>query len=230
MESPSRGTLAGCVLSSTSNIGPDRNPGGHDPTTLQVSKVKSFGVRVRGVSKLWKASLLILSGVACCGRSSIRVEEDAILSETVVQLSASRNRHFVEKISKTLLEVEDFLLYILQKRCPPEGSTINVQKWSQDLQNKKILPQPHAYYGWRGSFDSKVWFVSLNRLLAKKPRPKKFVGVGYSDHGGFRNTALDGSPSWQEVASSRSPKVLHRIERPRGNPIWSRLLKRPIMV
>lgn len=35
----------------------------------------------------------------------------------------------------------------------------------------------------------------------KQLPPKKFIGKGYSDKGTARNTALDGSPSWQEVAS-----------------------------
>jgi hypothetical protein len=32
---------------------------------------------------------------------------------------------------------------------------------------------------------------------------KKFIGVGYKDHGNMKNKAVDGSPSWQEVANER---------------------------
>ena len=32
--------------------------------------------------------------------------------------------------------------------------------------------------------------------------PKRYVGVGYRDQGSRRNVAYDGSPSWQEVATS----------------------------
>lgn len=41
--------------------------------------------------------------------------------------------------------------------------------------------------------------------------PIKFVGKGYRDKGTLRNLARDGSPSWQEVASSLPLKVLEEL-------------------
>lgn len=35
--------------------------------------------------------------------------------------------------------------------------------------------------------------------------PKRRIGKGYTDKGTLRNKALDGSPSWQEVAAHRGP-------------------------
>lgn len=44
----------------------------------------------------------------------------------------------------------------------------------------------------------------LGKLVKLIP-PKGRIGKGYSDKGTARNPAVDGSPSWQEVAMSRGP-------------------------
>lgn len=38
----------------------------------------------------------------------------------------------------------------------------------------------------------------------KEIKPKGYIGKGYTDKGTARNPAKDGSPSWQEVAMSKS--------------------------
>jgi hypothetical protein len=38
--------------------------------------------------------------------------------------------------------------------------------------------------------------------------PKRWIGVGYRDKGTLRNSAKDGSPSWQEVAMSTKVMAL----------------------
>lgn len=43
-------------------------------------------------------------------------------------------------------------------------------------------------------------FISLGRDKSRVP-PKAYIGKGYTDHGTAKDPAIDGSPSWQEVAS-----------------------------
>lgn len=59
------------------------------------------------------------------------------------------------------------------------------------------------FYGYR-----KLRKVRMVALRPKKPKNKNRIGVGYRDMGNARNTAWDGSPTWQEVASHVFPVVL----------------------
>lgn len=60
----------------------------------------------------------------------------------------------------------------------------------------------NAYYG------KKVQAPVPSLLLKRVPsrvrhkRRKRFIGVGYKDHGTMRNIATNGSPDWKEVCSS----------------------------
>jgi len=65
------------------------------------------------------------------------------------------------------------------------------------------LPAVSAYFGGKKTFHLRHWVRKLNRALKKRPRPERFIGVGYRDQGTCRNTATDASPSWQEVAGSQ---------------------------
>lgn len=53
----------------------------------------------------------------------------------------------------------------------------------------------YIYYGAKVSLE-----VKMSTYYPRKPRAKNRIGVGYRDKGTAKNTAWDGSPSWQEVA------------------------------
>jgi hypothetical protein len=67
-----------------------------------------------------------------------------------------------------------------------------------------ILPSKLAYFGLKGQRNlSNSFSIILNRtLVPKSVKNKRFIGVGYKDKGSRKDKAVDGSPSWQEVASS----------------------------
>lgn len=48
----------------------------------------------------------------------------------------------------------------------------------------------------------KIVPTKLPGVPQKQLPPKRWIGVGYRDKGTLRNSAKDGSPSWQEVAMS----------------------------
>lgn len=48
---------------------------------------------------------------------------------------------------------------------------------------------------------NKLYLTFIKTRFPKRFPAKAFVGKGYGDHGTARNEALDGTPSWQEVAS-----------------------------
>lgn len=53
------------------------------------------------------------------------------------------------------------------------------------------------------SIDSNLrdFFKFSNRRLRVDPPPLRYIGVGYRDKGTAKDITIDGSPSWQEVAS-----------------------------
>jgi hypothetical protein len=74
--------------------------------------------------------------------------------------------------------------------------------YAQFLQRRYILPSFNAYFGWRKSTELGRFIGVQNRKLKdRRPRPTRFIGVGYKDSGTARNVSIDASPSWQEVAS-----------------------------
>lgn len=77
------------------------------------------------------------------------------------------------------------------------------------------------YFGfYRGKFISRRYYFAVKgqiqrelrlRIITRFPKrfpPKAFIGKGYGDHGTARNSAFDGSPSWQEVAMSEHPELV----------------------
>jgi hypothetical protein len=55
---------------------------------------------------------------------------------------------------------------------------------------KKLLNPPKSLLRKRSPYSNK------SRAIRKK-----YIGVGYKDHGTMRNDAIDGSPHWKEVSS-----------------------------
>jgi hypothetical protein len=77
-----------------------------------------------------------------------------------------------------------------------------------------FLLSPHSYFGRRKQSNVDCVLRRKNRSLHKPSRQKRWMGVGYKDSGTYRDVAIDGSPTWQEVASSerkietRTPKEI----------------------
>jgi len=92
---------------------------------------------------------------------------------------------------------------------------------------RKLFPSLFAYFGWRLEEKVVLFVRRVNRLLRRPPPPKRFVGVGYRDNGHRRNVALDGSPSWQEVASVHLEDP-NKSKRLRGFEVWSLLRKQAL--
>jgi hypothetical protein len=59
------------------------------------------------------------------------------------------------------------------------------------------------YYSVKGQIQ-KIYDLRVKTRFPQQFPPKAFVDKGYGDHGTAKNLAIDGSPSWQEVASVHS--------------------------
>jgi hypothetical protein len=68
-------------------------------------------------------------------------------------------------------------------------------------QNHKIFLSPRAYLG--QEFKLEEILKKINRAHRPKAPPRRWIGVGYRDHGNAREPQLDGTPPWQEVVRAR---------------------------
>lgn len=99
----------------------------------------------------------------------------------------------MESIMKQLGGVRVFPV-ILEESCKEKIKRIFIEE----------LPTQRAYLGLAGQRDLRSCFrlVLNDTIVPKKVPPKRFIGVGYKDKGSRRDPAYDGSPSWQEVATT----------------------------
>lgn len=120
---------------------------------------------------------------------------------------ASVDKSFAEKYENWLITSSHFLGRLKQQRVFPVILNPSIRRSVMHLL-KPLLPSENAYYGYvkdRRIMDSvRIKFRSPLIPEGKVPKPSRVIGVGYRDKGQLRNTAIDGSPRWQEVATSRS--------------------------
>jgi hypothetical protein len=66
-----------------------------------------------------------------------------------------------------------------------------------------LLPKPEAFYGLMGQRELRNSFrVQFKSSWVPPKQVVRYIGVGYKDKGSRRFPELDGSPSWQEVATT----------------------------
>lgn len=77
---------------------------------------------------------------------------------------------------------------------------------------------------------NKAYRARVKQLQDYRSPPKRFIGIGYGDHGTAKDLSHDGNPSWQEVAleqdyteheneNSRTSKIFAEFARIRVHPI-----------
>jgi len=84
------------------------------------------------------------------------------------------------------------------------------------LEKVDIIPSGNAYFGQKGQgYTSKGYRLVFNaRVTHQKFPPKAYIGVGYKDKGSRRDSAYNGSPSWQEIATHESNLEREGLENP----------------
>jgi hypothetical protein len=177
-----------------------RNP---DPTTRLTSKEISYDLRKLPHSEYYSTLRYLLAKIEFEGRLSNR--ESLAMTLCFDELWSYSDKSWVQKFGTHLVRMK-FLIECYQRICKT-GSDVQerFRLISRGYQYRKFLHQPNAYFGRKISFNLKRILVRINRKLKRESSVKRFIGVGYRDAGNARNTALDGSPSWQDVSSSKCP-------------------------
>lgn len=182
-------------------------------STVQISK------RVKRVSLqryLW--SKIAFEGTSVTFRHVCGL----FLNQLWLEGKAARDREFAKKFGNTLEVSSSLLRQINLSRGLSPSALANLSEKSQTLLKDFIVPRRN-FTQWKARFDSSVVHVRPKQpgVPTKELPPKKFIGKGYGDKGTAKNPAEDGSPSWQEVASSNRIKNLiqekfHELERATG--------------
>lgn len=101
---------------------------------------------------------------------------------------------------------------------------------SQYRNNRGCKFASKSYYYIVGGNVNASYRARVKQLQDYRPPPKRFIGIGYGDHGTAKDLSYDASPSWQEVAlvngeseyaidNSRTSKELAEFARLKVHPI-----------
>lgn len=194
-----------------SNSGQSPRPDSYDPMKLQVSQDFTFGLRKRGISKLWSVVRFLYSK-AVYEPSKLDLLDLFILDSALEQLLLSKTESWNKQNRKRLINVSNCFKLVRSSASGQVAATNGLRIFLNNIE-RGFIHSAHAYFGRRNDYSPKDWIKTTNRRLKKSPPPKRYIGVGYQDHGARRIHSYDASPSWQEVASTRgnlSVSVNHR--------------------
>lgn len=178
----------------------DHNPGGYDPLNLTVSKTKTFRVLVKTPTQALMIVRFLLAKVIHQRDFRLTDAEELLMLEAWEILGSVKDQSFKAKYNKIVSN----LRYVeLSRRGTTLNPNIDHTQWWKMLARLEGIPSSHAFFGWWKTFRIKDWFRIRNRALESKSSQKRFIGVGYQDHGTARDVAFDGSPRWQEVVGAR---------------------------
>jgi hypothetical protein len=140
----------------------------------------------------------------CYEQGGINLDDIIVLYDLAQKMEEKRQKDkaFDEKYGAWLITRFDFIA-TLSPQVFPFTYKGNRQEAEEAL--RPFLPSRQAYFGWVNNpvRSSPVEIRLRNPLAPPKALPqKRFIGVGYRDKGNRRDPAQDGSPSWQQVATS----------------------------
>lgn len=144
-------------------------------------------------------------------QGGVSIEEILVLYDLALKMEEKREKDpaFSEKYGSWLITTFQFLDKLGPKVFPfhcPESLRVQGEHFLIPY-----LPSRQAYFGWkRNPVRTTPARILLRNPLAPPPKiaAKRFLGVGYRDKGSRRDPAKDGSPSWQDVASSEKMRAI----------------------
>jgi hypothetical protein len=144
------------------------------------------------------------------------IEDLLALFELNVYLDrkSQTDEQFHEKYHLWLNTIDTFIEKLSQFKVFPIRLG-QIDKLNLEKALVPFLPSSRAYFGYKKQpriYDS-YRILLRNPLKAPKKLPsKRYIGVGYRDKGSLKNTAIDGSPHWKEVAADSYEKDRRKEE------------------
>lgn len=172
-----------------------------DPRNILGRLTKGYHMIIRkGTNRMVLFRFLLAKTVY--SPDGISLEEYLLLYTLYFTFEENGDPLFQEKYKEFLVKALEFLTIINEIRffpiIPTEEQRIMIKEFFQGY-----LPSAREYFGLCGQRNLRDSYrlVLHDAIEPRRFPPKKIIGVGYKDKGTRRNTAVDGSPSWKEVAS-----------------------------
>lgn len=177
-----------------------RTPPRHSPKTMLVSKDDTFSLKVPSGKVALLLTRWLLTKFYRSGRK-YSDEEKAICYLVAEYWNSYRNEGFYQKNQLELLKLRQLMRFSLK---PGKLGR------HEEVQEKLILQQtvlftPRAFLSLPGDF-GRGFLLRKNRKLARPHPELRRIGVGYRDKGTARDSAIDGSPRWEDIAVSPSSR------------------------
>lgn len=179
---------------------------------MRVNKDFSFTLRKEKLTFYWTTYRYILAK-SVYRTNDLTQHDRAVLNLVVLEIYESSRTNpewFLsryEAFNRSLQMVE----MINQEEVHGKIQKMSEQNYDRFSVHHHTWNNPLSPRAFLGLNADKQFLQKYNRLLREKNRnlltrtyEQRYIGVGYLDKGSARNTALDGSPNWQEVAMSRN--------------------------
>jgi len=177
-------------------------PCNYDPTFSLNSLDKIFYIKNLPLSRLYNTTRFLLSKIEREGRLSDT--EHFVLLQCFDKCDSNLQLSWVLS-KKVHLERMKFLIEsyhrILKLGVPV---IINFSMISKGFKYREFLLTSHAYFGMKNFLNVRKVLKRIDLNKKTYPPSKRFVGVGYKDHGSRRKLELDATHTWQDLSMSES--------------------------
>lgn len=185
---------------------PSSQPRSYELLNWEEKLKGGYKVKFRTGSKLITIFRFLLAKVVYDKLDGLRLDEYLALMEAYLRLREHKDPTFQAKYGEWLITIQPFLASLAGIKVFP----MVPQKSSHELERAltPLLPSVSAYFGYKNNPQIRDSFRIIVRnpfITAKSLPPPRFLGVGYKDKGHRRNTAIDGSPRWQDIAGKDIP-------------------------
>lgn len=166
--------------------------GNHDPKTIKW---------YRYLKIVWKQKDIVVFKYLL---SKLLYSKDELSEEDIVVLFIVWENVVKECATDPVFKERYFWLLFLTR-----GMFNNIGAFAADLQSRSEMSKEldNFFSQGRADLSAAVYFggkgthsVKLVAAEPQEPPPKNRIGVGYRDKGNAKDSAWDGSPSWQEVS------------------------------
>lgn len=173
---------------------------------LQGRKVISMNNKSITISKKVKRISLhryLWSKISYEDDSGFRILSGLVLNQLWLENKCKTDVDFKKKFGRTL----DVSAKLIKEVNLSQGlSSKALRRLATKTKSKLeafIIPKRN-FASWKMRFDSSVVLITSKPLgvSTKTLPPERYIGIGYRDKGTAKNPAVDGSPSWQEIAQS----------------------------
>jgi hypothetical protein len=174
----------------------------YDPMNLLVSKDYSFEVRQISPREAFMCLNFLFAKIKHEGTEFFNIAERAVILEMFRITRSCTDLSFVRSYSLKLDRLQ--FVYDCAERARRIGSSVSsISKILHGYKFKEFLYSAHSYFGLKNKIFPMNLIRKIDRTRNRKPPPKSHIGVGYRDQGTCRKPELDGSQTWQEIASAK---------------------------